>query len=55
VEDNVVNMHIAISMLKKLGFGADSAENGLEAISMLHRTDYDIILMVRLLGSPRSG
>jgi hypothetical protein len=47
-EDNVVNMKIAMSMLRRLGFKPASAENGLEVVSQLDHTEYDIILMVRL-------
>jgi hypothetical protein len=46
VEDNMVNMRIAKTMLKRLGFEAETAENGLEAVSKMHQTEFDIILMV---------
>jgi CheY-like chemotaxis protein len=45
VEDNPVNQKVAIRSLKKLGLEADIASNGLEAISMLERACYDLVLM----------
>jgi hypothetical protein len=58
VEDNMVNMRIAKTMLKRLGFDADTAENGLEAVSKMHQTEFDIILMVcrsRFIQPPMRG
>lgn len=45
VEDNKVNQKVALGMLKKLGYRADVAEDGQEAVSATHSTQYDIILM----------
>jgi hypothetical protein len=47
VEDNQVNMRIAKAILKRLGFDAASAANGLEAISKMHEEVFDIVFMVR--------
>lgn len=47
VEDNQVNMRIAKAILKRLGFDATSAANGLEAISKMHEEAFDIVFMVR--------
>jgi signal transduction histidine kinase/CheY-like chemotaxis protein len=44
-EDNIVNQKIALKMLQKLGYRADLAFNGLEALQMLGLSDYEIILM----------
>ena len=44
-EDNVVNQKVAISMLAKLGFRADVAADGKEALAALDRQAYDIIIM----------
>ncbi|MCK5131774.1 MAG: response regulator [Candidatus Sabulitectum sp.] len=44
-EDNPVNQLVAVKILKKLGYKADIAENGTEAIDALRRTAYDIIFM----------
>ncbi len=44
-EDNPVNSRIAILMLRKLGYKADSAANGLEVLQALDRQAYDVVLM----------
>jgi CheY-like chemotaxis protein len=45
VEDNVINQKVAQSILVKLGFNADVAANGLEAVRALSLIDYDLVLM----------
>ncbi|HET8525553.1 MAG TPA: GAF domain-containing protein, partial [Actinomycetota bacterium] len=44
-EDNVVNQRLALRMLEKLGYRADVAANGLEALEALERQPYDLVLM----------
>ncbi len=44
-EDNPVNRKVALLMLKKLGYSADVAANGLEVLQSLKHKDYDVILM----------
>jgi CheY-like chemotaxis protein len=44
-EDNLVNQKVALLMLKRLGYIADVAANGLEVLEALERQHYDIILM----------
>ncbi|MGC4036099.1 MAG: two-component regulator propeller domain-containing protein [Chitinophagaceae bacterium] len=44
-EDNLVNQKLAIKMLEKLGYNADIAINGIEAIAMMKQKNYEIILM----------
>lgn len=44
-EDNLVNQRIAILMLRKLGYIADSVANGLEVINALDKQKYDLIFM----------
>jgi signal transduction histidine kinase/DNA-binding response OmpR family regulator len=44
-EDDSVNQIVALHMLKKLGYRADIAATGIEALEALHRQDYDVILM----------
>lgn len=45
VEDNVVNQKVAVRLLENLGYKADVAANGLEAIDALRRLPYDMVLM----------
>ena len=45
VEDNRTNQLVVIGMLGKLGYDAEVAANGAEAVEHLKRTDYDLILM----------
>jgi CheY-like chemotaxis protein len=45
VDDNAVNLKVASLMLKKLGYHADIATNGIEAIEALENKSYDIVLM----------
>ncbi len=44
-EDNPVNQKVALLVLEKLGYHADVASNGLEAIAALERQQYDAVLM----------
>ena len=44
-EDNLVNQKVAVGMLEKLGYRADVAANGIEALEAVHRRTYDLILM----------
>ena len=44
-EDNLVNQKLAAMMLKKLGYIADIANNGLEVLQMVEKRFYDLILM----------
>lgn len=44
-EDNGVNQHVAKLMLRKLGCSVDIAANGLEAVEMVAKGNYDIVFM----------
>jgi CheY-like chemotaxis protein len=44
-EDNVVNQKLALRLLSQMGYRADLAANGLEAIQAVERQAYDVILM----------
>jgi GAF domain-containing protein/CheY-like chemotaxis protein/tetratricopeptide (TPR) repeat protein len=44
-EDNAFNQKLAIHLLKQMGYRADLAANGLEAIQSVERQRYDVILM----------
>ncbi|MEM8863156.1 MAG: ATP-binding protein, partial [Chloroflexota bacterium] len=45
VEDNVINQKVALNMLKRLGYEANVAGNGLEALESLKLSPYDLVLM----------
>ncbi|MDH4137667.1 MAG: response regulator, partial [Anaerolineae bacterium] len=44
-EDNTVNQKLALRLLERMGYRADVAGNGLEAIESLRRQSYDVVLM----------
>jgi len=44
-DDNTVNQMVAQKMLKRLGYRADVAANGIEVLQALERQTYDVILM----------
>ncbi len=44
-EDNPVNQKVAVRILEKLGYHADVASNGAEALEALGRKEYSLILM----------
>jgi CheY-like chemotaxis protein len=44
-EDNPVNQRVAILMLQRLGYLADLAANGREALEAVERQRYDLVLM----------
>ena len=44
-EDNVFNQKLAMHLLEQMGYQADLAANGLEAIQSVERQHYDVILM----------
>ncbi len=45
VEDNITNQLVAVNILKKLGYRADVAANGGEALAAVQTVPYDLILM----------
>jgi PAS domain S-box-containing protein len=45
VEDNAVNQQLVLLMLQKVGYRADVAANGVEALEALERQPYDVVLM----------
>ncbi len=44
-EDNVVNQKLALRLLQRMGYRADLAGNGIEAIESVERQPYDVVLM----------
>jgi signal transduction histidine kinase/CheY-like chemotaxis protein/putative methionine-R-sulfoxide reductase with GAF domain len=44
-EDNVVNQKLAMRLLQQMGYRADLASNGIEAIESIGRQTYDVVLM----------
>jgi CheY-like chemotaxis protein len=44
-EDNPVNQKLALRLLERMGYRADVAENGEEAIAAVEGSTYDVILM----------
>jgi signal transduction histidine kinase/CheY-like chemotaxis protein len=45
VEDNAANLKVTVRMVERLGYRADVAANGAEAVSILQRVPYDAVLM----------
>jgi signal transduction histidine kinase/DNA-binding response OmpR family regulator len=44
-EDNVVNQKLALRLLQQMGYRADLASNGIEALECIERQRYDVVLM----------
>ena len=44
-EDNVVNQKLAMRLLQQMGYRADLAANGIEAVESVDRQGYDVVLM----------
>jgi len=44
-EDNVVNQKLALRILQQMGYRADVASNGVEAVESVGRQAYDVVLM----------
>jgi signal transduction histidine kinase/CheY-like chemotaxis protein len=44
-EDNVVNQKLALRLLQQMGYRADLASNGIEAVESVERQPYDVVLM----------
>ena len=45
VEDNAVNQKLALRLLEQMGYRADVAANGIEAVEAVGRQEYDLVLM----------
>jgi PAS domain S-box-containing protein len=44
-EDNIVNQKVALRLLSRLGYNADLAVNGVEAVEAVQNKTYDLVLM----------
>jgi CheY-like chemotaxis protein len=44
-EDNAVNQKLALKLLSQMGYQADVAANGIEAVEAVERQPYDVVLM----------
>ena len=44
-EDNAVNQKLALRLLAQIGYGAQVANDGLQAIAALERDEFDLVLM----------
>ncbi len=44
-EDNIINQKVALRFLEKIGYTADVAINGIEALKALKNKSYDVVLM----------
>jgi CheY-like chemotaxis protein len=44
-DDNIINQKVALRLLQQMGYRADVAANGLEALAALDRQPYDLIFM----------
>jgi CheY-like chemotaxis protein len=44
-EDNAVNQKLAMRLLQQMGYRADLASNGIEAVESVKRQAYDVVLM----------
>jgi signal transduction histidine kinase/CheY-like chemotaxis protein/HPt (histidine-containing phosphotransfer) domain-containing protein/PAS domain-containing protein len=47
VEDYPANQKLALKLLERMGYSADVAENGVQALDRLERTPYDLVFMDR--------
>ncbi len=44
-EDNIINQKLLLRMISKMGYIADVANNGLEAVEAVERQKYDVVFM----------
>ena len=44
-EDNVINQKVTLAMLRRLGYRADLAANGIEAVEAVRLVPYDVVFM----------
>ena len=44
-EDNIINQKVILGMLKRLGYNADLAKDGVEAVQAVQKKHYDLVFM----------
>ena len=44
-EDNHINQKVALKMLSEIGYRVDAVNNGVEAVNVLKKNDYHLVLM----------
>ena len=49
VDDNVVNLKVAVGLLNICGIKADTALSGMHAVKMVQETDYDLVFMDHMM------
>ena len=49
VDDNAVNLRVAVGLLKIYGIQADTATSGIRAVEMVRKTDYDLVFMDHMM------
>ena len=49
VDDNVVNLKVAVGLLNIYSIRADTASSGMQAVEMVQRTDYDLVFMDHMM------
>ncbi len=45
VEDNLINQKVVLKVLERIGFSAEIANNGFEAVEMVQEKSYDLVFM----------
>lgn len=45
IDDNLINQKVLLSLLQRMGYKADVANNGLEAVEALEARNYDLVFM----------
>ena len=45
VEDNKTNQFLCMSILKRLGYSAELAENGIDCVRLMREKEFDVVLM----------
>lgn len=45
VEDNILNLTAEADLLKSFGYKPEKAKNGLEALEILNKTNFDLVLL----------